>query len=619
MGRSRSLRAGLVPAALAAVALGGPGAAGAPAHTRLAASDPGGGAVLSRAPDAVRLRFSEPLAASLSRAHVLAPDGRAVAGAHVRVDRADPRVMIVRLPRLGRGAYSTLWTAVGTTDPHRARGLVVFRVGPGAAPASTAPRDPPPLLAVLVRWVHFALLAGLIGALAVVGLVLRPARRGAAARRAEGRLLTLAAACGVTALALGVFLLPLQALVLMAWEPGSSVELIGRTRWGRLWLAQEALLAAMVVAVILLRGAAHPAPRHPRVPGVTPILAPGPGVSVAAALAAALVVVRAADGHAADVPPHTALSVVVLALHTLAAAVWVGGIVALVVGLWPLRREDMRTVWAPFGRLAAVSVGLLAVTGLYTAGRQVASVDALVTTLYGQGLGAKAVLLAVAGGFAALNMLVRRIGARRVPRLRTLVIGEAAAGLVIILAAALMSSAPPARGPEFDPAAAVPGSQTSGGGDTLVTLSATPNRPGQNVLTAVVASTRRPDPPPPRGLDLRFVDRGTSAAMREVAPGRFLLTGDQLSASGRSRIQAVVHRPGEPDRTVDFAWTTGSAPRSTTISNRPLEPVLTSAAALLALAAAAAAAAFAVSRRRPRGPVFDPPLRPLADARKDPS
>src|ERR1700741_5383448 len=126
MGRTRSLRAGLVPAALAAVVLGGPGAAGAPAHTRLAASDPGAGAVLSRAPDAVRLRFSEPLTAALSSARVLAPDGRARAG-----------------------------------------GLGVFRVRPGAPPASTTPRHPPPFLAVLLRWAQFALPAGVIGALAV--------------------------------------------------------------------------------------------------------------------------------------------------------------------------------------------------------------------------------------------------------------------------------------------------------------------------------------------------------------------------------------------------------------------------------------------------------------------
>jgi copper transport protein len=640
MGRTPSLRAGLVPAALAALALGGPGAASAPAHTRLAASDPGGGAVLSRAPDAVRLRFSEPLAASLSSARVLAPDGRAVAGAHARLDGADPRVMVVRLPPLGRGAYSTLWTAVGTSDPHRARGLVVFRVGPGVAPASATPRDGPPVLAVLLRWAHFALLAALIGALAIVGLVLEPARRGAAAaavavtRSAETRLLTLAVACGGSALALGVFLLPLQALVLIAWEPESSFALLGQTRWGRLWLVQEGILATMVVVVVLLRGAARQEPRHPRVPGVHPCWAPGPWVSVAAGLAASLAVIRAVDGHAAEVSPHTALSVAALALHTLAAAVWVGGILALAVGFWPLLRRDERargvallpTVWARFGRLAVVSVGLLAVTGLYTAGQQVASVDALITTLYGQGLGAKAVLLAVAGGLGALSAAVvhpalgRRLGGgRRVPRLRTLVAAEAVAGLAIFLAAGLMSSAPPARGPEFDRAAAVPGSLTAGSGDLLVTLSATPNRPGQNVVTAVVASTRRPGPRPPTGVDLRLPGGRDAAPMRKVAPGRFLLAGDQLSASGRSRIDAVVHRRGEPDRTVGFTWTAGSAPRRATISDRPLEPVLTLAAALLALAGAAAAA-FALSRRprRPR-PVVRRALLPTVDVRKDPS
>ena len=142
--------------------------------------------MLSRAPDAVRLRFSEPLAPSLSSARVLAPDGREVAGVRVRVEAADPRVMLVRLPPLRRGAYSTLWTAVGTTDPHRARGLVVFRAGPGAAPASAAPREPPPVLAVVLRWLDFVLLAGLIGALAVVGLVLQPARRDATHRRLGG-------------------------------------------------------------------------------------------------------------------------------------------------------------------------------------------------------------------------------------------------------------------------------------------------------------------------------------------------------------------------------------------------------------------------------------------------
>jgi methionine-rich copper-binding protein CopC len=262
--------------ALASLVLGGPAADTAAAHARLTASDPGAGAVLSRAPDAMRLRFSEPLTPSLSSAHVLAPDGREVKGVRARVDPRDPRVLLVELPRLGRGAYSTLWRAVGTTDPHRARGLLVFRAGPGTAPASVDPRESPPVLTVLLRWLDFALLASLIGALAVVGLVLAPARRGATAaatealQRAQGRLLTLAAASAAAALTLGIFVLPLRALVLMAWEPGTSLDLLGKTRWGGMWLAREALLVTLLGVVLLMRRAGSREPRKARARAVHP-------------------------------------------------------------------------------------------------------------------------------------------------------------------------------------------------------------------------------------------------------------------------------------------------------------------------------------------------------------
>jgi copper transport protein len=612
--------------ALATLALGGPGAEKAAAHARLTASDPGAGAVLSRAPQAMRLRFSEPLTPSLSTAHVLAPDGREVKGVRARVDPRDPRTLVIRLPRLGRGAYSTLWRVVGTGDPHRARGLLVFRAGPGAAPGSVTPRESPPALAVLLRWLDFAVLAGVIGALAVVGLVLAPV---AALRRARARVLTLAAACAATALTLGIFVLPLRALVLMAWEPRTSLDLLGQTRWGGLWLAREALLTALLVVVLVLRrGAAQ----QVRVRADHPPEMPGPALLLAGALAAAVAVVRTLDGHAAEVAPNTALSVLALALHMLAAAVWVGGLLALAVGFWSLLRRGeradtltlLRAAWRPFGRLAALSVGLLVITGLYTAGRQVASVHALVTTLYGQALGAKGALLALTGGLGLLSAavvhpsLARRLPLRRRPRLRTLVAGEVAAGLAVFLAAGLMSSAPPARGHEFD-AAPAPRSLTAGDADVLVTLAATPNRPGQNVLTAVVASTRRPDPPPPSGVDLRFNDGATSVPMRELGPGRFHLAGDQLSASGRSRIQVVVHRRGEPDRSVGFAWSTGSAPRRVVISDRPLEPMLTLAAALLALAGATAVACLVLRRPRPRRSTSRAALLSHLDARKEPS
>ena len=112
--------------------------------------------------------------------------------------------------------------------------------------------------------------------------------------------------------------------------------------------------------------------------------------------------------------PHTALSVLTLALHVLAAAVWLGGLAALAVGSWPvLRRRErvptvalLRATWAPFARLAVAAVWLLVATGVYTAGRQVASVDALVATLYGQTLAVKLGLLLLTGAFGTLTATV---------------------------------------------------------------------------------------------------------------------------------------------------------------------------------------------------------------------
>ena len=319
----------------------------------------------------------------------------------------------------------------------------------------------------------------------------------------------------------------------------------------------------------------------------------------------------------------------------LAAAVWVGGLLALAVGFWPLLRRDNGPARGPAARGVGarsavsrrVSVGLLAVTGLYTAGRQVASIDALVATLYGQGLATKAGLLAIAGGLGLLGARRDASGdrspdrpRRRLPRPRTLLVAEVAAGLAVLLAAALMSSTPPARGPDFGPATPVAGfahrRRRRPAGHAVGHVR---TGPAQNVLSAVVASTRRPDPPPPSGVDLRFPGRGIGVPMRKLAPGRFHLAGDQLSASGRSRIEVVVHRRGEPDRSVGFDWTTASARRRVAISDRPLEPLLTLAAALLAIAGAVAAPSPCPAVLAGCAPQRERRCSPKSTSRKDPS
>ena len=180
---------------------------------------------------------------------------------------------------------------------------------------------------------------------------------------------------------------------------------------------------------------------------------------------------------------------------------------AAIVAFWPLRGEERlalaRASLRRFGILAALSVGVLGATGLYYAGRQVASLDSLLTTLYGQALLAKIGLLLVAGALGLLNAMLVHPGlaarlaailgrpsgwtplARR--RLRPLLLAEVSAGLAVLAAAALLTATIPARGPEFAPAATgfptnVRSSRSLAAEDVVVTLSARPNRAGPQRL-----------------------------------------------------------------------------------------------------------------------------------------
>lgn len=137
------------------------------------------------------------------------------------------------------------------------------------------------------------------------------------------------------------------------------------------------------------------------------------------------------------------------ALHHVATAVWVGGLLHLVALMvtrgaqhWPAG------ALAAFSRLALGSVATLAVTGAALALVYVGALDALVGTSYGGMLATKLVLFAGLLGLGALNWAAVR---RRPPgravlpaRLRRLVEVEAGLGVTLLFVAASLGSAPPA-------------------------------------------------------------------------------------------------------------------------------------------------------------------------------
>jgi copper resistance protein D len=98
------------------------------------------------------------------------------------------------------------------------------------------------------------------------------------------------------------------------------------------------------------------------------------------------------------------------ALHLIAAAAWIGGLVPLALLLAPGRRNQ-GFAWASLARdgaqrfstLGMVSVGTLLATGIVNAWILVGSIHALIVTGYGQLLLLKLVFFAIMLGFAATN------------------------------------------------------------------------------------------------------------------------------------------------------------------------------------------------------------------------
>jgi copper transport protein len=251
-----------------------------------------------------------------------------------------------------------------------------------------------------------------------------------------------------------------------------------------------------------------------------------------------------------------------------------------------------------------IAVCILFATGIYSTGQQVASIDALITTLYGRTLIGKVATVLIVGLFGLLNsMLLHPRVARPLQqllkkplgwtpisfkRLPQLILAELSLGLIIFLFTGLLTSASAPRGIEYTVAAEdVPDALTEIIEDVVITLYAKPNHPGQNVFTIFAASSRRPAPAEIERVLVRFTyleqEMGKiTAEAEEVEPGRYLMTGNYFSLPGRWNVEVVARREGFDDATASFEWVVLPAnAHPKIISKSPLKRPLTIIATLL--------------------------------------
>ncbi|MFE7891190.1 copper resistance CopC/CopD family protein [Streptomyces sp. NPDC057412] len=387
----KPLTALLLVGAVLTLLLGGAGPASA--HAIVTRSEPADVSVVKTAPKQVTLTFNETVSLAEGSLRVLSPKNLRVDLGTVQHEAGKTNTAHVKLAgKLAEGTYTVSWRVV-SSDGHPISGAFTFSIGQPSTTTAEVPVESRADTATsrpygFFRYVAYSGLALLIGVV-LFTLVCWPA--GAGLRPLRRLLKT-----GWTALfASTVVLLLLRG----PYESGKGLgavldlSLLGRTLTGRSGWALGARLLLLVAAGILLvrlasrlRGeVAKPSPdptaEHPATESQF-----GVGIrAVGVLMAVGLALTWAAAEHASaglQVP----LAIPVSLLHLLAMAVWLGGLVALVVALFRAPADTVvpATAVARFSRLAFAAVAVLVTTGLYQSWRQVGSLEALSTTEYGR-------------------------------------------------------------------------------------------------------------------------------------------------------------------------------------------------------------------------------------------
>ena len=594
------------------------------AHAVLDHSQPEANTVLAASPTEIRLWMTEPVEPKYSTLQLRSSAGAMVAVPPAAFDGADPNQMYVAPLQLAPGLYTVVWTTVSAADGHRSQGSFPFMVAAGteAAPASAGAgahqsgvlAAPAPLEETLpradmaVRWFNFLALVWGVGSVAFVVLVWRPAGLGANAMPACERRLQQVIWLGWLLMGAAMLLVLLQQATVATggslFGPAAAAALgdvLAHTRFGTLWLAR---LALWILLGALLALASHWV-KH-RAWAQWAALA---AAAVLAAFTSLFSHAQAATGIVAGAATGAATGADWL--HLLMTAIWLGGLIQLAAVLPVLGREPQATgavdrLIARFSNVARLAVAVIVVTGLYAAWLQVGSLDALLTTLYGQLLVVKLMLIVPLVGIAAFNLIVTRRGLRAggaiwTQHLRRLVGVELALALLVLLAVAGMTAIAPAQSVvaqrQAAAQAAVPVQLTTQMllqaspqpetqletqpeaqvapmaqpivdmqtvDDLHIMLTITPGWVGENDFVVDV-STPTGDPINDASLiRMRFdhQDLGQSelriepsANPRQEQDGLYRITGANLSAPGEWRIRMTIARPDQYDTVIDFNLT----------------------------------------------------------------
>lgn len=533
------------------------------AHANVIRSIPANGDTLATSPTTVIAWFDEQPNSVQSRLDVFDANLNQIDLRNTTVAAQDAHQLSVSLPaNLPHGTYTVRWSAVSAIDGHRTAGTFVF--GVGSAPTGTAPTTPTAAanpLEAAIRWLNILAITLLSGTILIGFLVLRPtlvvARFPALTLQ---RLLYAAVALALIGIVLDLLVSTTNADNVGFFAALSSERWINQlftTRYGIVLLARAALLSFVVFWLGTHRLSLTNISQRTWLAGLV--------------LAAALLLTLSANSHNAASALWPGLSLAVDWAHLVGVAAWIGGLCVLAAVLPGLKPDERRAILAQFSSVATICVGVLALTGLYSAALQIYQVSDLWQSDYGRWLSLKLIIIAallllgLANNRAlrqAKGLRQRKAVAHQVSAVQQRVMIEAILGIVVLLVVGFLAASPPPAPPDTPADRTL--TQTQVEGDVSAALRISPNVPGQNTYSALVKLNDQPLETAKR-VRLRFILpdiglQGSWVVLQPEAGGRYTASGTELSAVGEWRIQFEVSINDQRDDVrLVYPWTVSSA------------------------------------------------------------
>jgi copper transport protein len=530
------------------------------AHALLVRSTPAANAVLEVPPVQVEIFFSEPLEENSSSIKVLDSNNTSVDVGDVRVDPTDPTRMTVSLHTLSDGVFTVTWKAVSSIDGHQTVGTFPFAVGNANANAVSAIQQSTsfrlPFSTLISKFLMLASLALLLGQRFFTALVWEPTVKGSPTEKTKPTSWLTFYHAGLIGLLISI---GIGILAQAGQSTGSELAFpwnmeMGRilieTRLGVIWLLR---LALAIVSVWL-------ASRNDSA------LREWSGFAINLGL---LFTVTLTSHAATEARPF--LPILADWIHLIGMTFWLGGLVYFFTSIRHFQQFENQWQMKLTSRLASqfsinalVFVGLIGLTGFYSASLRVGSWSALLTSLYGHVLLVKQAFVGGLLVIASINLLVISPRLKRdhlqgiettglVARFGKVLILELTFASLLLGSVSFLTYIPPAK---IAAPANTDFTRIQQVDDLKVEINIAPARVGQNEFMLMLIS---PDGQPvttAKKVLLRFTPSQANVPPSElelISDGEmFSAKGAHLSLPGEWQVQAIVRREDKFDAYANF-------------------------------------------------------------------